>query len=137
VPRVSCWFVRTSLVYLALSFTLGALLLANKGLSFSPALWRLQPTHIEFALTGWVIQLGLGVAWWIFPRFVVPRAARGSDAAAWTAFALLNAGVWMAGPGSLVGSALALAGRLAEAGAAGVLAAGLWARVRASGLSEM
>jgi len=141
VPRVSRWFIHASLVYLALGFTLGGLLLFNKGIPVAPALARLLPAHVEFLLVGWVIQLVMGVATWIFPRFGVLPTARGSDAAAWLAFALVNAGVWLAGLGPLaaapVSDVLPLIGRLAEAAAAAVFAANVWARVRASGLSPM
>jgi hypothetical protein len=141
MPRVSRWFIRASLVYLALGFTLGAILLFNKGIPLAPAVTRLLPAHIEFLLVGWVIQLVMGVATWIFPRFGVPHSVHGSEAAAWLAFGLVNAGVWLAAVGPLasgrMGDVLPLIGRLAEAAAAAVFAANIWARVRASGLSPM
>lgn len=141
MPRASRWFIQASLVYLALGFTLGAALLFNKGIPLSPALGRLLPAHIEFLLVGWVIQLVMGVATWMFPRFGVARSARGSEGATWLAFALVNCGVWLAGIGPLASARAAallpLMGRLAEVAAAVVFAANIWARVRASGLSEM
>lgn len=143
MPRVSRWFIRASLLHLALGFTLGALLLWNKGVPIAPWLGRLLPAHVEFLLAGWVFQLVMGVATWIFPRFGVRRSPHGSEGAAWTAFVLLNGGVWLAalgplaGPGAGGAAALPLAGRLAEAAAAVVFAANVWARVRASGLAEM
>ena len=48
MPRLSRWFIRCALIYLALGFTFGALMLFNKGVPFYPALWRLLPTHVEF-----------------------------------------------------------------------------------------
>lgn len=141
MPRVSQWLVRASLVYLALGFTLGAVLLFNKGIPLTPVLVRLLPAHIEFLLVGWVIQLVMGVATWIFPRFGVARLPYGSEAAAWLAFALVNAGVWLVGVGPLMagraGDVLPFIGRLVEAASAVVFAANIWARVRASGLSPM
>jgi hypothetical protein len=141
MPRVSRWFIWMSLVYLALGFTLGALLLFNKGIPLSPALVRLLPAHVEFLLAGWVIQLVMGVATWIFPRFGVRRSPYGSDAATWLAFVFLNIGVCLVAISPLasngVGRVLPLAGRAAEAGAAVVFAVNVWARVRASGLSLM
>jgi hypothetical protein len=141
MPRASRWFIRASLVYLALGFTLGAVLLFNKGMPLTPALVRLLPAHIEFLLVGWTIQLVMGVATWVFPRFGVPRSPHGSETAAWLAFALVNAGVWLAGVGPLLagplGDVLPLMGRVAETAAAAVFAANIWARVRGSGLSPM
>jgi hypothetical protein len=141
MPRVSRWLIHASLVYLALGFTLGALLLWSKGLPLDPVVTRFLPAHIEFLLVGWTIQLVMGVATWIFPRFGVRPSPYGSEATAWAAFGLLNAGVCLAAIGPLfsgrVSDALPLAGRLAEVAAAVVFAANVWARVRASGLSEM
>lgn len=63
------------MAYLVLGFTLGLLLLVNKGVPIHPALWRLLPAHAEFLLLGWTLQLALGVAYWILPRFGTRRGA--------------------------------------------------------------
>lgn len=141
MPRVSLWFVRASLLYLAVGFTLGALLLFNKGVPVAPALWKLLPAHVEFLVVGWTIQLVMGVAIWIFPRHSLGPRPRGSEPLAWLAFALLNGGVWLAGVGPLVAGGgspwLPIAGRVAEVGAAVAFVANLWGRVKPFGLSEM
>jgi hypothetical protein len=93
VPRLSIWFIRVALADLALGVTFGALLLANKGVPFDPAVWRLRAAHIELLLIGWLVQLAMGVAFWILPRFWA-KPARGNTTGAYLAFALLNAGVW-------------------------------------------
>ena len=90
MPRLSVWFIRLALAYLATGFTFGALLLANKGLAFAPLLWRLRPTHIELLLVGWMVQLAMGVAFWILPRF---QASRGDVRPAWPGLALINLGI--------------------------------------------
>lgn len=129
MPRVSAWFVRAALCHLVLGFVIGGLLLAGKGvpLAFDP--WPLRPIHIELLLVGWMIQLVMGVAVWIFPRFVLRRAPQRSAVTAWLAFALLNAGVL------LVSIGLLAAGRLMEIGAAASFAIHLWGRVSPAGLS--
>jgi heme/copper-type cytochrome/quinol oxidase subunit 1 len=68
-------------------------------MSLNPFLWRLLPVHIEFLLFGWIVQLVLGVASWIFPRF---WRSRGNQTPAWISFGLLNLGVWLAGGGLLL-----------------------------------
>ena len=60
MPRLSIWFIRSALIYLALGFTFGALLLANKGFPIIPEIWRLLPAHIELLLVGWTLQLAMG-----------------------------------------------------------------------------
>ncbi len=129
MPRLSCWFIRASLIYLALGFTFGALMLFNKGIPLTPALWRLLPAHIEFLLLGWTVQLVMGMAFWILPRF---GAARGNEKAAWLAFALLNIGIWLAGVAPLLGAAglIPFVGRAFEVGAAAAFAVHAWPRVK-------
>jgi hypothetical protein len=138
MPRLSVWLVRSSLVYLVLGFTLGALLLAQKGLSFASGLWAWRPAHVELLLIGWTVQLVMGVAYWIFPRFGMSSAARRIEPGAWAAFGLLNGGVWSVGLGSALDAPgwVVLAGRGAEVAAVALMVLTIWARVR-PGLSEM
>lgn len=132
MPRLSCWFVRASLLYLAVGVTFGGLLLAHKGIPLHPFLWRLLPLHIEFLLFGWLVQLAMGVAFWIFPRF---WRSRGNERPAWVAFGLLNAGVLLAGISPLLAwpAWFILIGRLAETGAAIAFALHAWPRVKPPG----
>jgi len=67
--RLSVWPVRTALIYLAAGFLIGALMLTQKGVPLDGALLRLLPLHIEFVLVGWTLQLGMGIAFRILPRF--------------------------------------------------------------------
>lgn len=129
MPRLSIWMVRTALSYLLLGFTIGALLLAHKGIGLHPLLWRLLPLHIEFLLIGWTLQLAMGVAYWILPRFLSERRRVGL---AWLAYLLLNLGI-----GCMVLSVslpawatLAAVGRGLEAGAAVAFALHAWPRVK-------
>lgn len=129
MPRPTVWFLRSALLHLALGFTFGGLLLWNKGVPLDPLLWRLLPAHIEFLLLGWTAQLAFGVAYWILPRI---QLSRGAVWPVWLTFALLNAGVWLAGIGGSLAAPdwVLLAGRLCEAGATIVFAVHAWPRVR-------
>ena len=129
MPRLSVWFVRTALSYLALGFTFGALLLANKGVSLHPLTWRLLPAHIEFLLIGWTVQLAFGVAFWILPRW---RLQRGDVRPAWAALVLLNAGVWLVAIAPFVAQSplFAPVGRTLEAAAAFAFALHAWPRIK-------
>lgn len=130
MPPLSIRFVRTAFAYLALGFTFGALMLANKGVPFAPALWRLRPAHIELLTLGWVVQLALGVAYWILPRYW-EGPPRGNTAGARLAYVLLNGGIWLVALGTLLGlsPAVRFAGRVAEAGAVGAFAWHIWPRI--------
>jgi hypothetical protein len=130
MPRLSQWYIRASFIYLLLGFTFGALLLAHKGQPLHPALWSWLPAHIEWLLFGWVVQLTLGVAFWIMPRFwVEPR--RGNTTGAYVAFVLLNAGIWLAALGPVLRLppwALGT-GRLLEVAAVLAFALAVWPRI--------
>jgi cbb3-type cytochrome oxidase subunit 1 len=133
MPRLSSLFARISLIYLAAGFTLGALLLANKGLVFLPSIWKLLPIHIEVLLMGWFVQLAIGVAYWILPR-IPGESPRGSVKLVWASFWLLNLGIGLVILEAIFSlPELVLAGRLVEL--AGVLAfvGASWKRVKAFG----
>lgn len=118
MPPLSQWYVKISFCYLLLGFTFGALILANKGQPFYPTLWNWIPSHIEWLLFGWVVQLTMGVAFWILPRYwKEPR--RGNTTGAYLALALLNAGIWFVALSPIVrlGGWVLITGRLLEAGA--------------------
>jgi hypothetical protein len=131
MPRLSLWFIRLSLVYLALGFTFGGLLLFNKGFPFSPLTWLLLPAHIEFVLFGWTVQLVMGMAFWILPRFAAPPV-RGDEKPAWAALLLLNIGVVLLALSAFVTLAawFTLLGRLAEALGVVAFAVHAWPRIK-------
>ncbi len=138
MPTVSVWLIRGALAYLLAGFSLGALLLASKGISLPAGLWRWLPVHFELLLVGWLIQLVMGVAYWIFPRFGMTPRARGREGLAWLALALLNGGVWMTCLGMLRDqSTVTIVGRMIEVLAAAVMALNVWTRTRASGISAL
>ena len=98
MPRVSVIMVRTALLWWGVGFTLGGLVLANKGLPFHGAVWTLRTSHIFVLLVGWLVQFSAGIAVWIMPRLVHPGVVtgscdRGDLRLVWFCYATLNAGV--------------------------------------------
>jgi heme/copper-type cytochrome/quinol oxidase subunit 1 len=91
MPRLSQYFVKSSFICLAAAFTISGLILAAKGGLGSPVVWEWLPAHIALALNGWLIQLAMGVAYWIFPRIL--GADRGRPFWAWTAFFVFQGGI--------------------------------------------
>ena len=142
MPVLSVWMIRAALLHLGLGFTFGALLLFNKGVPLHPGLWALLPLHIEAVFVGWMVQLAMGVGYWILPRFhkYVDRDKsyddpRGRVRLAWLAFALLNGGVlavWASSVLTGIG-VLAFAGRTMELLAAGTFALHAWPRIKPPG----
>ena len=132
--RLSVWPVRTALIHLGVGLLIGALMLAQKGVPIEGTLLRLLPLHIEFVLIGWTLQLGMGIAFWILPRFGrEPRYGR--QTFGWLAYGLLNIGVLSVGLGQwLAAPAIILfAGRVAEALAVLSFAAHAWPRIKPLG----
>lgn len=132
MPRLSVWFIRFSLALLALGFTLGALMLGNEGLAINPNFDRLLPVHMEMLMMGWVMQLALGVAYWILPRFT-QGLPRGNESVAWLSFLFINAGILLIPAGLIFNVAwLALIGRFCEAVSVLAFLYVAWGRVRSS-----
>lgn len=130
MPRLSVWFVRCSLVYLLLGLTLGALMLANKGIPFAPRAWNLLGPHIEFLLLGWMLQLAMGVAFWILPR-LGSGSPRGKELLIYSAFVLLNLGIWIGALRLyLEPSWLTVTGRVLEASSVLLFVLGSWRRIK-------
>ncbi len=131
MPRLSVWFIRLSLLYLFLGFTLGGLMLFNKGVPLHPLVWRLLPSHIEFVLFGWTVLLVMGMAFWILPRFT-KQPVRGNETLAWAALVLTNAGIWLVSLASFypLYGWLSFMGRSAEAGAVFLFVLHAWPRIK-------
>jgi hypothetical protein len=134
MPRLSVWLVRTALCYLAIGLLAGAVLLANQAVFLGAWVGRLLPVHVEFLLIGWTVQLALGVAFWILPRFHT-GAERGRKGFVWLSYVLLNTGILAAAIGQSVGlpSIVPLLGRSAEALAAAAFMIHAWPRVKVFG----
>jgi heme/copper-type cytochrome/quinol oxidase subunit 1 len=137
MPRLSSWFIFASLIYLAGGFTLGAILLVNKGLALNPSIWNLLPIHSEVLLMGWFIQLAVGVAFWILPR-TSGAQPRGNMTLAQLAFWLINFGILLVILSVITRyQALLLLGRLIELGGVLVFVSISWKRIRAFGSRGM
>jgi cbb3-type cytochrome oxidase subunit 1 len=134
VPRLSVWLVRSALCYLAIGVFAGAVLLINRGVFLGAWVGRLLPVHIELLLMGWTVQLALGVAFWILPRFRT-GSERGREEFAWVSYVLLNAGVLAVAGGQAIGlpPAVSLLGHTAEALAAAAFSLHAWPRLKAFG----
>jgi hypothetical protein len=91
MPTPSRWLIRAALIWLLGGLILGVAmqLPASPRLPLLGVLW---PAYLHSLTVGWLTQLIIGVALWLFPRHSAARP-RGSDALGWTAFACLNFGL--------------------------------------------
>ena len=130
MPKLTVWMVRSALLHLAAGFLLGFLVLLGKCAFLSPLWWQALPIHIDFVLLGWTMQLPMGVAFWLLPRFGA-GSSRGNETLAWSAYLLLNLGVLLHVTGVALGTPLLrVTGRLATLASALTFAGHAWPRVR-------
>lgn len=136
MPAVTRWFIKSSLVYLAIALAI-SLWLAAQSAGFAAPVAGLSPVFFHFFLVGWVTQMIMGVGYWFFPKYTTEKPRR-SERLGWLIFWLLNAGLLMRGlaepllsanPDSIWGMAL-----IASAGfqwVAGVLfVMNTWGRIK-------
>ena len=140
MPAIARSYVKAAFVYFIAAFLLGALMALESWLGFSRWLRVVYLSQLHLLVVGWITQLALGVAYWIFPRFRKEKtpAPRGSDALAWGVFISLNVGLLLRfvvepfhlmGPQPWLAALLALSGVLQAAAALG-FGLLIWGRVR-------
>jgi hypothetical protein len=141
MPPIARNFVKAALLYFLAAFFLAALMMLDRWLSFSRWLRVVYLSQLHLLVVGWITQLAIGVAYWIFPRFLKeqdPRP-RGSDTLAWAVLICLNAGLllrfilepfYLMGPEPWLAMLLALSGLLQALAALG-FGWLVWGRIRA------
>lgn len=92
MPTLSRWLIRTALVCCAAAFLLGLALAIAPLRSAHPMLAAAWPSYIHLLVVGWITQLIMGVAYWMFPR-VQRRPAPASDRQGWIVYASINIGL--------------------------------------------
>lgn len=88
MPRITRWFIKSGMIW----FSLGIILTFVAEVPGMPAGSLLLPVYWHLIVIGWVTQVIMGVAIWMFPR---KRRDRKKDVSilARGAFWLLNAGL--------------------------------------------
>ena len=92
MPTLSRWHIKLGMVYFALGLMMGALILAQPVMGWSPSLQVLRPVYLHFLFIGWVTQLIMGVGYWMFPKLSKTQP-RGSEWLGWAVLVLLNSGL--------------------------------------------
>ncbi|MDD3828488.1 MAG: hypothetical protein PHY79_21200 [Anaerolineae bacterium] len=140
MPPLVRLFVRASFLYFLGAFLLGAFMALDSWLGLARWLRAVYLSQLHLLVVGWITQLAIGVAYWMFPRFRKEEnpEPRGSDRLTWAVFVLLNAGLllrfafepfYLMGPSTWLAATVALAGVLQALAALG-FAALIWGRVR-------
>jgi hypothetical protein len=129
MPRAATWLIRAALVHFLSGAMLGASYLVFKATGWPVFAATHLVVHQEQMLIGFLVQLVIGVAWWILPR---NEATNMGGPAIWTCFVLVNVGVLLAALGRdpALPPVLLLVGRLMETVASALFAALAWNRQR-------
>lgn len=86
MPTLSRYYIKTA--FLHLLFGLGI----NLIISYQSSLIYLRPIATHLITIGWLTQLIMGVALWMFPKFN-KETPRGNEKLAWVVYGLLNLGL--------------------------------------------
>ena len=92
MPTLSRWFIKTGMIYLVVGLGMGAVMLAQPVLDWSPRLQALRPVYLHFLFIGWVTQIIMGVGYWMFPKQSREKP-RGSEKLGWLVYGTLNVGL--------------------------------------------
>jgi heme/copper-type cytochrome/quinol oxidase subunit 1 len=92
MPRLARWFIKAGLLYFVLALMTGVLFQARTEIDLPAWVSTLNPVYIHLLAVGWITQLIIGVAYWMFPKFTKERP-RGSEILGWATFILLNVGL--------------------------------------------
>jgi hypothetical protein len=140
MPPIARTYVKAACVYFIAAFLLGAMMMLDRWLNFSRWLKLVYLGQLHLLLVGWITQLAIGVAYWIFPRFLKEQdpQPRGSDALAWGVLVFLNLGLlmrflfepfYLMGPRPWLAVLMALSGVLQALAALG-FGLLIWGRIR-------
>ena len=141
MPYETRLFIKTGMACLVLTFAIGAVLLILAAVG-RPAPYVFQVEHAHLGFVGWLVNVVMGVALWMFPldqgRYPRTRGRYSTPLVIWI-YLLLNSGLLVrllieptAAFGKLhgAGAALLIAAALAQFLAIALFVATIWSRVR-------
>jgi hypothetical protein len=137
MPALVRFFIKTALVYFVAALLIGLYQVLLPTLPESLQLPGLNPVYFHLLMVGWVTQLIVGVAYWMFPRYSKdsPRGPEWFGPAIW---GLLNVGLVLraigepmqaAGSPVIAGWLMAISAVL-QVAAGWLIVAALWPRVK-------
>lgn len=92
MPLVTRYFIKSALFFFVAALFCGLLLALRPFIEQPSFLIGLTPIYFHLFMVGWVTQIIIGVAYWMFPK-VTKETPRGSEALAWITYALMNSGL--------------------------------------------
>ena len=92
MPTLSRYFIKAGMIYFVAGLLMAAVILAQPVFDLPPSLNLMRPTYLHLLTVGWITQLIVGVAYWMFPKYS-KDAPRRSERIGWAVFVLLNVGI--------------------------------------------
>lgn len=92
MPLLARWYIKTALLYLVGALVVGVLIAAGPVIGIPAAPGILWITYLHLFVVGWLTQLIIGVAIWLFPRHSRERPF-GAIGLVRAAYPLLNVGL--------------------------------------------
>lgn len=92
MPTLTRWYIKIGMVYLIVGLSMSVILLIQPLAGWSANWQLLRPVYLHFLFIGWVTQLIIGVAHWMFPKYTKDNP-RGNERYGWAILILLNVGL--------------------------------------------
>ncbi|PJF29868.1 MAG: hypothetical protein CUN52_06205 [Phototrophicales bacterium] len=92
MPTLTRYHIKMGLMYFLLSLFMGVILVAQPIFNLSIDVWTLRPVFFHFLVVGWITQIIIGVAHWMFPKRSKEQP-RGNLVLGWMVFICLNIGL--------------------------------------------
>jgi hypothetical protein len=92
MPKITRYFIKAAMLYFAAGLLTSFLISARKPLNLPLFVDGMTPTYLHMLVVGWITQLIIGVAYWMFPKFS-KASPRGDERIGWAVFILLNVGL--------------------------------------------
>ncbi len=92
MPLITRTFIKTGLIAFVLALVAGVITAARSLLPLPSFVTGLTPIYFHLFMVGWVLQLIMGIVYWMFPKYSREKP-RGRDELAWATYALLNSGL--------------------------------------------
>jgi cbb3-type cytochrome oxidase subunit 1 len=92
MPLLTRCFIKVGLVYFVVALSMATLGLAQPLFNLPAWLMSLRPVYLHLLMVGWILQLIIGVVYWMFPK-QSREHPRGNEQLGWMVFWMLNIGL--------------------------------------------
>ncbi len=92
MPTITRYFIKAAMLYFVGGLLTGFLISARTVLNLPAVLTAMSPTYLHMLVMGWITQLIIGIAYWMFPKFS-KESPRGDENIGWIIWWLLNVGL--------------------------------------------